>query len=109
VESSTDKRACERRSYAAPAAFSYFNKEQFYEAQTINHCAGGLRFKSEVFLQPGATVFIKVKKLHPNDSGSDGCQGLRSVTLAEVKWCKAFTDETEPFYEVGARYYEPDY
>lgn len=109
MKSYTDKRACERRSYTAPLAFSYFNKEHYYEAQTLNHCAGGMRFKSEVFLQPGATVYIRVKKFQPNGACSGDCQGLRSVTLAEVKWCKEFLNETEPFYEIGAKYYEAEY
>ena len=109
MKSYTDKRACERRSYTASIAFSYFNKENCYEAQTLNHCAGGMRFKSEVFLQPGATVYIRVKKFHPNGACSGDCRGLRSVTLAEVKWCKEFINETELFYEIGAKYYEPEY
>ncbi len=109
MKSYADKRACERRSHTALIEFSYFNKEQYYEAQTLNHCAGGLRFKSGVFLKPGATVYISVKKFHPNGPCSGDCRGLRSVTLAEVKWCKEFLNETEPFYEIGAKYYEPDY
>ena len=109
MKSITDKRTWERRSYAAPITFSYFNKVHCYEAQTVNYCAGGLRFKSEVFLHPGATIYIRVKNNHSNGACRCDCRGLRSVTLAEVKWCKEFIDETEPFYEVGARYYEPDY
>jgi hypothetical protein len=109
MESYTDKRACERRNHNAAIAFSYFNNEHCYEAQTLNHCAGGMRFKSEVFLQPGATLYIRVKKFHPDDACSGDCRELRSVTLAEVKWCKEFFNETKPFYEIGAKYYEPDY
>ena len=109
MESYTDKRACKRRSYTAPLALSYFNKEHYFEAQTVNYCAGGMCFKSEVLLQPGATVYIRVKKFHSNGSCSGDCRGLRSVTLAEVKWCKDFLNESEPFYEIGAKYYEPEY
>ena len=105
----TDKRACERRTYTAPIAFSYFNKEHFFNAQTLNYGSGGICFRSPTFLQPGATVYIRVKKFHPNGSCTGDCPGLRSVTLAEVKWCKEFLNETEPFYEIGVKYYQPDY
>ena len=108
MKSYTDKRACERSSHAALIEFSYFNKEHCYEAQTLDHCAVGLRFKSEVFLKPGATINIRVKKFHPNDSCKGDCRGLRSVALAEVKWCKEFLNETEPFFEIGAKYFQPD-
>ena len=109
MKSYTDKRACERRSYTASIAFSYFNKEHFFNAQTLNHGSGGICFKSRTSLQPGAAVFIRVKKFHSNGSCSGDCRGLRSATLAEVKWCKKFLNEIEPFYEIGAKYYEPEY
>ena len=109
MESYTDKRDSERRSHAAPITFSYFNKAHFYEAQTLNHGDGGVCFKSNVLLQPGATVYIRVKKNYPNGACSGDYRGLRSVTLAEVKWCNEFLNEAEPFYEIGAKYYEPEY
>jgi len=109
MKSNTDKRACERHSHTAPILFSYFNKEYSYEAQTLNLCDGGMRFKSEVLLQPGATVYIRVKNFQPGGSSNGDCRGLRSVTLAEVKWCKEALDENRPLYEIGAKYYAPEY
>ena len=109
MKSETDKRVCERRYHTALIEFSYFNKEHRYNAQTLNHCDEGLCFKSHISLQPGAGVYITVKKLHPNGSCNGACRGLRSVTLAEVKWCKGFFNEIEPFYVIGAKYYQPDY
>ena len=40
MKTNAEKRACERHSYTAPIAFSYFNKEHCFEAQTFNHGAG---------------------------------------------------------------------
>jgi len=39
----------------------------------------------------------------------DDCRGLRTLTLADVKWCKEILDATEPFYEIGAKYYHLQY
>jgi hypothetical protein len=105
----TDKRSCARHSHTAPISFSYFNKEYSYEAQTLNFCDEGMRFKSEVLLQPGATVYIRVKKFHPDGFSNGDCRGLRSASLAEVKWCKEVINENRPLYEIGAKYYEPAY
>ena len=109
MKTNAEKRACERYSHTASIAFSYFNKEHCFEAQTINHCAGGMCFKSNFFLRPGATVYIRVKKFHPNNSCIGHCHGLRSVTLAEVKWCDEEPDANVFSYWVGVKYYEPDY
>ena len=109
METNAEKRACERHSYTAPIAFSYFNKEHCFEAQTVNHCAEGMCFKSNFFLQTGATVYIRVKKFHPDVSSNCDCRGLRSATLAEIKWCKEALNENRPLYEIGAKYYEPAY
>jgi hypothetical protein len=109
MKTNAEKRAYERHSYTAPIVFSYFNKEHCFKAQTLNHCAGGMCFKSNFFLRLGTTVYIRVKKFHPNNSCIGLCHGLRSVTLAEVKWCDEEL-ETDVFsYSAGVKYYEPDY
>ena len=109
MKTNAEKRACGRHSYTASIAFSYFNKVHCFEAQTLNHCAGGMCFKSSFFLQPGAAVYIKVKKFHPNNSCTGLCHGLRSVNLAEVKWCDEEPGANVLSYWVGVKYYEPDY
>lgn len=87
METNAEKRAYERRSYSAPIVFSYFNKEHCFDAQTINHGTEGMCFKSNLFLRPGATLCIRIKKFRPNGPCSGFCEGLRSITLTEVKWC----------------------
>jgi hypothetical protein len=105
----TDKRACERLRHTATIEFSYFNKQHCYEAQTLNHCGEGMCFKTEVSLQPGATVCIRLKNFSPHGACNGDCRGLRSLTLAEAKWCKEIINETETFYEIGVKYYHPEY
>ena len=109
MKTNAEKRACERHNYTTPIAFSYFNKEHCFEAQTINHCAGGMCFTSNFFLQPGATVYIRVKKIHPNSFCTGLCHGLRSATLAEVKWCDKKLGDDVFSFGVGVKYYESDY
>jgi hypothetical protein len=109
MKDNAEKRANERQRFVAPIVFSYFNKEECFDAQTLNHCDSGLCFKSDVCLKPGASVYIRVKKFPLNGSCSSNCAGLRSVTLAEIKWCRELSDPIVHSYEIGAKYYEPAY
>ena len=104
-----EKRAYERHSYAADIAFSYFNKEHSYNAEIRNLGMGGMCFKSNLSLQPGATIYIRLIKNHPNGSGSVFCEGLHLVTLAEVKWCHETNGAGTLPYGVGVKYFEPVY
>jgi hypothetical protein len=109
MKTNLEKRACERHRYAADIAFSYFNKEHSHDAHTLNVGSGGMGFKSNLFLKPGTTVYIRLKKTHPNGSCSGFCEGLHYFTLAEVKWCHE-APGTEAFpYGVGVKYFEAVY
>jgi hypothetical protein len=109
MKTRAEKRTYERCGCTALIAFSYFNKKKCFNVKAINHSEGGMSFKSSFFLQPGATVYIRAKKNLPNGSGTVVCKGLRSVTLAEVKWCNEELDADAFPYRIGAKYYEPVY
>ena len=109
MKTKSEKRAYERHRYAADIAVSYFNKEHSYTAYTLDIGTGGMSFKSNLFLQPGATVCVRLIETHPNDSCSGFCEGLHLVALAEVKWCReAANGEAYP-YGVGVKYFEAAY
>ena len=105
----TDQRAFERTRHTATIEFSLFNAKHFYEAQTLNHCDQGMCFKSGVSLQPPTTVVIRVKNFHPDGDCKGDCRGMRSLTLAEAKWCNEIVSETDHFYEIGVKYCQPAY
>jgi hypothetical protein len=105
----TEKRGYERHCFTADIVCSYFNREHSFNARTLNLGVGGMCFESDLFLRPGATVFIRVKKIHPNGFSENFCEGLRSVTLAEIKWCKQGPDKDDSAYGVGVKYFESIY
>ena len=107
--SNAEKRGCERHGYSADIAFSYFNKKHSYNAEILNLGLDGLCFKSNLSLQPGSTICIRLKNNHQNDSCNDYCEGIRSVTLADVKWCKEIPGTKASSYGVGVKYYVPVY
>ena len=104
-----EKRAYERHCYSADIAVSYFNKEHLYNAHTLNIGSGGMCFKSNLFLQPGATLYVRLKETHPSSRRSGFCEGLRIVALAEVKWCREVPNGEAFPYGVGVKYFEPVY
>ena len=104
-----EKRAYERHCYAADIAISYFNKEDSYNAHTLNIGTGGMCFKSNLFLRPGATLYVRLKEAHPDGSCSGFCEGLHFVTLAEVKWCQEVPNGAAFPYGVGVKYFEAAY
>ena len=70
---------------------------------------GGVNLFSDVPLKDGAGIYVRVDSClssdHSNDCG--GCAGMRTVGVAEVKWCKKIPTAHGPFYSIGLRYYEP--
>jgi hypothetical protein len=109
MNTNAEKRTCERHCYAADIAVSYFNKEHSYTAYTLNIGKGGMCFKSNLFLQPGATLYVRLKETRPNGSCSGFCEGLHFVTLAEVKWCHEAPGAEAFPYGVGVKYFETVY
>jgi len=109
MNTNAEKRVYERQSYSADIAVSYFNKEYSYNARTLNLCTGGMCFKSNLLLKPGATVYIRLKKTHPNSPCNGFCEGLHIVTLAEVKWCQEVPNGEAFPYGVGVKYFETVY
>jgi hypothetical protein len=104
-----EKRHAERRRHVAPISFSYFNKEPCFDAQTFNCSSGGMCFKSKFFLKPGTIVCIRSKNSNPNGFGNGVVEELRSMTLAEVKWCREIHDGDVSAYGVGVNYFPPVY
>ncbi len=107
MKNNMEKRACERWNHTALFAVSYFNQEPSFNVQTLNHCLDGMCFKSNFFLRPGASLFIRAIKFNPDGPCTDLCEGLRSVTLAEVKWCSEVPGDNASQFLIGVKYFAP--
>ena len=92
-----------------PLRFHISTKEMARCAQSLNHCEGGMCFESALPFHPGETVNIRVKEFHPHGPCKGLCEGLRSITLAEVKWCSETSITNVSHYRVGIQFYAPVY
>lgn len=109
MDSTSDQRAFERRNCNASMVFSYFNQTESYDAKVLNCSADGICFQSNLYLQPGAIVCIRVKEFRCSDSPEDKADGLHSMSLAQVKWCKEMPGAESAAYGVGVKYQAPIY
>jgi hypothetical protein len=109
MDSIFDARAFERRNCDALMEFSYFNQSKSYDAKVLNCSPGGICFQSSRYLQPGATVCIRVKEFQCSDSPEDTADDLYCMSLAEVKWCNELPGTESAAYSVGVKYQAPTY
>ena len=105
----SEKRSSERLPHRSAISFSIFNRRRCIDAQSLDCSTHGLKFKSTCALRPGTTICIRIKP--GQRCPPPGCylEGVTSVGLAEVKWCRAVEGSGATLYEVGVRYYLPDY
>jgi hypothetical protein len=104
-----EKRSSVRHPYKGGITFCLFNHRNSMEAESVDVSAEGLKFRSNCALKPDTTICIRTIQVrdqhHPHGAGD--C--LRSLTLAKVKWCRGISGSDSTHYEVGARFYPPDY
>ncbi len=104
-----ERRSYTRRRYSVPISVSYFSGAFLFDAWTLDHGLGGLRFAARRRLEPRAVLYIAVKKFHPSGPCTGLCEGLRSVTLAEVMWSDRKIADGDIVYPTGVRYYQSVY
>jgi len=104
-----EKRASRRNNYVATITCTHFNADRFYAAKTTNHSKERLQLDSNFPLKPGASIYIRIEDLLLNVSGSNASDfnELRSLSLAQVRWCKEISDPRGNYYKVGLKYYNP--
>lgn len=103
-----EKRRTSRHNVETPILCSYFNMLDSASARTVNVSRDGMYFVSETGFHPGSTVFIRAKNDSSHRKMPENTEGLRQTTLAEVRWCKQFSEKPTQ-YEVGVKYYESWY
>jgi hypothetical protein len=62
-------------------------------------------FKSYSPLSPGATIYIRTENTISESKNNGGWKKLRTVTLAQVRWCKQLSDGSGPRFGIGVKYY----
>jgi len=103
----TEKRRVEERyNCEARIKWSYFNKGRFYDAKILNLSRNGIYFETPHEIKPGTTILIRVETLPTNILRSEECLCLRTVSLADVKWCSESSKDGFSNFGVGVRHFD---
>ena len=103
----TDTRRMEKRyDCEAKIKWSYFNKDRFFDAKILNCSQNGTYFETPHEIKPGVTILIRVENLISKNMRSDEHLCLRTVSLADVKWCRDSSKDGNSYFGVGTRHFD---
>lgn len=109
MEGLSERRAFKRNNYQIPVEISFVRDGKISSAQSLNHCEGGMCLATNGAFHPGVSLSVRVKDFHPRGPCIGLCKGLRSITLAEVRWCTEIADPDVSQYRVGIQFFAPVY
>jgi len=99
------KRADKRHKCEASVICNCFNKDKSFNVKMLNCGEGGMYFESDSFFKEGTNIFFKVKTCSFDTSATELCNGLRTASLAQVRWWKDMSSEDAFCFGVGVKYY----
>jgi hypothetical protein len=97
-----DKREHERFDLNASMVYAFHDSDLFYQARMCNYCKGGMCFRCDHAIEPGADIYIMMENFAPDDVGAEFYDGY----LAEVRWCRELIQEDASDFMVGVKYYQ---
>ncbi len=98
TEPYVEQRNYKRIPYQVPVIYSGAESEAYYHGKAGNYSMTGIQFESEVPLQQGSDIDIKLLDSAPGFNGPQANDDYR----AEVIWCKEKPDESQ--YDIGVRF-----
>ena len=101
-----EKRTDERHRCEASIAWGCFNKKKMFNAKILNYSKDGMYFESDVFFKEGANIYFQMNDCLFDASDPELCEGLRTISLAEVKWWKDIGGTDDNHFGVGVKYIE---
>jgi hypothetical protein len=103
-----EKRSCIRYHFMASIIYAPFNTNNYHDGEVVDVSEKGMSFRSRVPLKPGSAIFIRTQKYCRMISNANAEIRPRTVTLAEVKWCRELTSKYETLFDIGVIYLYPD-
>jgi hypothetical protein len=101
-----EKRIDRRHRCEASIAWGCFNDKKMFRAKMLNYSKDGMYFESEVNLKEGVNIYFQMNDCLFDASDPERYEGLRSVSLARVKWCKDIGGKKAKHFGFGVKYVE---
>jgi hypothetical protein len=102
-----EKRSYRRYFLEAGLVFRYFNTRRTnaaFNGRMLNYGPGGLRAILHQYLKPGTALMVRTKLPAAGNNSQATREGFRSVSLAQVRWCRPFSSKDGFSYAVGLKY-----
>ncbi len=102
-----EKRASPRHKKEASILCSFFRTDRFDPgsmAKMVNCGPGGMCLESSRLFKPGTSLLCKLKDCSFSTADSGCFEGPRSVSIAEVRWCKEIRDNGKTYFGIGVKY-----
>ena len=100
-----EKRVTKRQTCEASIISNCFNKEKVFNAKMLNYSKNGMYFESDSLFKNGTNILFKTKSCSFSASDPELGEGLRTISLAEVRWWKEIGDDDSPHFGIGVKYY----
>ena len=103
------ERSGERRNFETPIWCTRLNTGCWLEAKTLNYSLEGMCVKSNVRFRPGTALLIRIDHRRSDVSFTGTFADLPTMTLGEVKWCRELPEKGFSSYDMGIKYFAPEY
>ena len=101
-----EHRSCQRCSHSGAVFFNVFNSDQPPQVGDLrNYCELGLCFEATHFVKPGTALYIRIVSATTRHSEPAAIPGCRTISLAEVKWCRDISEGENPRFGIGTKFY----
>ena len=99
------KRAFARNDCEAHITYAVYNTEKYFNAKMCNNGEGGMYFESDSLFKEGTNILFKVKTCSFETSVQEALSGLRTLSLAQVRWWKDMSSKDASRFGIGVKYY----
>lgn len=103
-----EKRTLPRTHTKIPVAcccFTISEGANFFNGTMLNCSPGGTYIELERPYQEGTILMIKANENLDGPSPAHTVEGVRTISLAEVKWSRTLKNEETSQYGLGLKYY----
>lgn len=101
-----EKRTFQRFNGEIPIECGLFNNQKTHTARIINYSQDGMCFTCSAPFKERCNIYFRIKGLPAADPPQTGGEdGIRSVSLAEVRWLKPSDDDEKRIFTIGVKYY----
>lgn len=96
-------RSCGRLPLDGTVLFNIFNTDQPLRIGEIrNYSVHGVCFETVAPVRPGASLYLRIPQGPQISLHQNPIEVCRSISLAEVKWCRVIGD----MFRVGVKFYD---